>query len=171
MRSPPPLFGAPLAFAWLVASAFAAMGCSSYSLRPVAQPPVPAFGPPRPDVATVCLFRPTSLGALLTVPVRDNGQLVGATSAHSYFCWHAEPGRHRISVAGGTDASDRTLTLAAGERVHLQHEINIGNDALRIASEAETAEYAGECEYNVVSEAPAEDGPLNPLRVARAQSQ
>ena len=147
-----------------------AVGCSSYTTAPVATPPIAAAGPGRSDVATVCLYRPTHIGTAMTVPVRDNGQLVGVTQAYTYFCWHAEPGRHRVAVAGGSDADDRTFEVVAGERLHLQHEINIGSDALRIIDAREAEKYARECAYHVVTEAPSEDPIPTPERVVRAQA-
>lgn len=133
-------------------------------------PPIAPLGPARDDVATVCMYRPTNLGAALTIPVRDNGQLVGVTRAFSYFCWFAEPGRHRIAVAGGSDAEDRNFDLRAGERLQLQHEINIGNDALRIIDPREAQTFANECAYHVVTEHPADEQLPSPARVARAQA-
>lgn len=144
--------------------------CSSYSTAPVASPPIATAGPARTDVATVCMFRPTHVGTAMTVPVRDNGQLVGVTNAYTYFCWYAAPGRHRIAVAGGSDAEDRTFTFNAGERLHLQHEINIGTDALRIIDEKLAATFASECRYHAVVGVPAEDELPRADRVVAAQA-
>lgn len=147
-------------------------GCASYQLAPAPTPPIAPLGPNRADVATVCLYRPTSVGAALTIPVRDNGQLVGATHAFTYFCWFAEPGRHRIWVGGGSDADDRSFVLQAGERLQLQHEINFGSDALRVidANDAET--FSRECGYFIVTDGPEDDMPLpSASRVVRAQAQ
>ena len=145
------------------------VGCSGYRTAAVTAPPIAPLGASRSDVATVCLYRPTHIGTALTIPVRDDGLLVGVTEAYTYFCWLAEPGRHRVSLGGGTDAEDRVFTLAAGERLQLRHEINIGTDALLVIDAAEAARLLTECRDHEVVEAPADDQPLpSASRVARA---
>jgi hypothetical protein len=160
MRSPLPLL-----------ALCALAGCTTYGVATVSSPPIAAFGPSaRPDAATICLYRPTHVGSALTIPVRDNGQLVGVTHAYTYFCWLAEPGRHRIAVGGGSDADDRVFDFLAGERLQLQHEINFGTDTLRIVAEDEARKFAEECAYAVVVSAPPDDGVPPATRVVRAQA-
>src|SRR5689334_23062273 len=101
-----------------------AFGCSRYGVRDAQSPDVASFGPPsRSDVGTFCMYRPTYLGFPFNpkIPVYDNGQLVGATSAYGYFCWLAEPGAHRVQFGPG-GVADRIFRVQPGERIHLVHQ-------------------------------------------------
>ena len=97
--------------------------CSPYSLAKPASPPLQLFGPPvRTDVATLCVIRPSHTALAVTFAVHDNDQVVGATCGESYFCYQAEPGRHRI-VSSTKDPVDTDgsaqLTAEAGRRYWL----------------------------------------------------
>jgi hypothetical protein len=110
---------ATLGRASIVAIALLA-GCSRYTLAEPNPPPVPLFDvPPRTGVALVCVIHPSHMAIAVTFAVRDNGQLVGATRAESYFCYEAEPGEHRIvsSTEDPVDSDgDARLDAVAGRR-------------------------------------------------------
>src|SRR5215472_7310947 len=100
-----------------------ATGCSAYSLASPQVPPIPAFGPvARTDVATVCVVRPSHFALAVTFVVHDNGQLVGATRGESYFCYEAEPGKHRVESSTGDPldkAGSAVLAAETGRRYWL----------------------------------------------------
>ncbi len=75
--------------------------CSPYRL---ADPPADPDAVARPftgyldGVASVCVIRSARLAMAVTFVVHDNDVLVGATRGPSWFCYRAEPGRHRIAI-------------------------------------------------------------------------
>jgi hypothetical protein len=83
--------------------------CSPYSLgSPPADPELATrpFTPYLDGMASVCVIRTARLALAVTVVVHDNDVLVGATRGASYFCYRAQPGRHRIVMAS-EDGSQR----------------------------------------------------------------
>jgi hypothetical protein len=72
--------------------------CSSYKLREPSIPPLDALGAPPPNAARVCTVRTSVLAGAVTFPIRDNGQLVGASRGPGHFCWLAESGDHEITI-------------------------------------------------------------------------
>src|SRR4051812_26214534 len=51
-----------------------------------------------PSVAArVCIVRPASVGSDITMEIRDNKRLVGATRGSTFACWLAAPGEHQIT--------------------------------------------------------------------------
>lgn len=72
--------------------------------------------------ARICVIRPEETAALVTMTLRDNGRLVGATRDRTYTCWLGAPGEHQIT----TDADDTGPTLlyaAPGGRYFLHLEV------------------------------------------------
>lgn len=78
----------------LVAGALLA-GCGSYQTRPVAGRSYPG---PTANHGVVCVVRAGTNedNSERTVPVWDNGVLVGATRGASHFCYLATPGPHVV---------------------------------------------------------------------------
>jgi hypothetical protein len=71
------------------------------------------------------VVRPSHLAVEVTFVVHDNGQLVGATRAESYFCYEAAPGEHAIvSSTGDPLDKDGTahLSAVAGQRYWLHQD-------------------------------------------------
>jgi hypothetical protein len=161
------------------AAIWALSGCSSYSLRDAPVPPVVALGPePRADVATVCVVRPSHLALAVTFVVHDNGQLVGATRAESYFCYWAEPGQHQL-VSGTGDPIDHdgqaVLAAEAGKRYWLHQDFDnvfgVISDKLLWIDERRARQMLeeDECQYKTLSGVPGDEKlpPPVPLAVAR----
>jgi hypothetical protein len=98
--------------------------CSSYKLREPEKPTLDALGTPPPNAARVCTVRTSVLAGAVTFPIRDNGQLVGATRGPGHFCWLAEPGDHEITIE--TDHVDTAQVRAEPAKVYFLKQ-NVSN--------------------------------------------
>lgn len=152
----------------------AASGCSRYWVgRPMA-PPIDALGRPPSGLGQLCVVRPFWGTTAVTLVVRDNGNLVGATHGPSYFCYFAEPGGHRIvsevSDAGMVEKPRETrIEITRGGRYFLQQTVEAGGTVLDWLSEAEAAKIVDRCGYQVLISAPASDSMPGMTPVAGAQ--
>jgi hypothetical protein len=93
----------------LAVFAISAFSGSLGACEPVRAPHVVdgELGPVPPSAARVCVLRPSVRQAELTMEIRDNGRLVGATRGSTYVCWLAAPGEHQITSP--TDDSGTVL--------------------------------------------------------------
>jgi hypothetical protein len=139
--------------------------CSGYGVSVAKNPPVHAFAPPPDQHATVCVFRPHSIGASVVTPVTDNGRLVGATEGQSYFCYLAEPGQHLVRV---DDARPAELDVVAGEHYYLRHDFKRGPDTLEVVDKPVARALAKQALYTVLDEAP--EGLRAPPAIALARA-
>jgi hypothetical protein len=137
-------------------------GCSRYwTGRPVA-PPIDALGRPPAGLGQLCVVRPYWGASAVTLVVRDNGNLVGATHGPSYFCYFAEPGHHQI-VSEVSDAGmvekprNSAIDIARGGRYFLQQTVEASGTELAWVSEQEAAKIVDKCGYQVLISAPASD--------------
>ncbi|HLV21597.1 MAG TPA: hypothetical protein VKZ49_11970 [Polyangiaceae bacterium] len=143
-----------------------AFGCSDYRMRGVEHPPVAAFDVTSEEAATICVFRPHGLGTSVVAPVSDNGTVVGATEGSSYFCYLAEPGKHKLRAA---DAPALTLEVDVGEQYHVVHELNVAKDRLvRVTSESAQG-LASYCNFMSLRQTPEGVAVPAALAVARAE--
>ncbi len=149
--------------------------CSPYSTSGSTTPAIPAFGPARPDVATICVIRSSPYARAVTFIVHDNQTLVGATKGDSYFCYEAEPGDHVIvsDTFDSVDNPGRTVvSVEAGERYWLMqdHSNNFGSVTSKLAwidGNAASQLIAG-CEYRVVTAVPGHEQVPPPVPFAPA---
>jgi hypothetical protein len=146
-------------------AAVALSACSGYGVSVAKNPPVHAFAPPPDEQATVCVFRPHSIGASVITPVTDNGRLVGATEGQSYFCYLAEPGEHTVRV---DDARPATLDVVAGEQYYLRHDFKRGPDKLTSIEKPVAQALSKQAVYTVLDDAP--DGLRAPPAIALARA-
>lgn len=131
-------------------------GCSSYTLVRPEHARIDAFGPAPSSLGLVCVFRPHRVGLALTIPIADNGKLVGATRGPGYFCYFAAPGQHQI-VAEDGDAEPANVGVEAGQRYFLHHEISFGPDRFVWIDAARARQFATQCAYTVVVDAPGDE--------------
>ncbi|MFO0547130.1 MAG: hypothetical protein U0271_02015 [Polyangiaceae bacterium] len=122
--------------------------CARYSLSTLTEPP--AFEP-RGDDGVVCVVRAGGVGSALTLPIRDNGALVGATEGASHFCYYAAPGVHVLS-AQVSDAADLEIEVAPAARVFVEHKVAIGRDRLVLVDVAAGQAIARRTDYVVIDE-------------------
>lgn len=106
----------------LLAGLLVLAACSPYQLGP---PPADPFAVTRPftgyidAMATVCVVRTARLAMAVTFLVHDNDLLVGATRGPTWFCWRAEPGRHRIVVTSEDGGQRFDVDLSERGRYYL----------------------------------------------------
>jgi hypothetical protein len=137
-------------------------GCSRYWVAHPAAPPIDALGRPPSGLGQLCVVRPAWGASAVTLVVRDNGNLVGATHGPSYFCYFAEPGSHRIlsevSDAGMVvKSSETTVDVARGGRYFLQQTVEASDTVLSFLTEADAAKIVDRCGYQVLIAAPPSD--------------
>jgi hypothetical protein len=155
-----------LKFASLVIGAStASSGCSGYRMQRAADAPSAPFSAPPRGLSTICVFRPHGLGTSVIAAVSDNGTIVGATDGSSYFCYHAEPGRHRIRVA---DAPKLALDVKQAKSYYFAHDLNIGADTLTRITRGSAEALSAFCADVELSEAPEGVAILRRGAVARA---
>ncbi len=135
--------------------------CSPYSISGATMPPISAFGPVRPEVATVCVIRSSPWARAVTFIIHDNQTIVGATKGDSYFCYEAEPGTHVIvsDTFDSTDHPGRTqVFLQPGARYWLlqDHANHFGSvtSKLEWLDIAHAQQLIEGCEYRVVTAVP-----------------
>lgn len=150
----------------VVAFSFAA-GCA----RSEAPPRAAAVAPPPAGAAQVCVVRPGEASADVTMEVRDNGRLVGATRGQTYFCYLALPGRHQITSVD--DDTGPTLLLARpGARYWLHQEVShlAGQVHAHLdwLEEPAALELIDSCEHRVLVAVPGHDDEPGALPVAPA---
>lgn len=119
-----------------------------------AQVPAIAFDAPAPEqAALVCVMRASAVGFALVVPVRDNGQLVGATEGPGWFCYVAEAGAHRLEVEV-SDADALRFEAEPGAHVYVEHVLRVGEDSLERIDAVRAKEIASDERYSVVESGP-----------------
>lgn len=97
--------------------------CGSYRTRPAHD-----VGPLAPE--SVCVVREAGEHDDATVPVWDNGRLVGATTGASYFCYPAEPGKHEI-VSELLVTANLAVTVRPGAMTWVRQEVGRSGFAQR----------------------------------------
>jgi hypothetical protein len=110
--------------------------------------------------AQVCLIRDDELAGEVTMSVRDNDRLVGATRGTTFVCWLALPGAHQIR-ADADDTGPTLLEARAGERYWIHQEISdLAGQAhahLDFVDEDRAVELLDACGARVMVAAPGHD--------------
>lgn len=117
--------GAGLLAAGLLAAA-SVLACSPYRLAPPPAEPgavVQPFTTYIDGAATVCVIRSAQIALAVTFTVHDNALLVGATRGPTYFCYRAEPGRHRIAITGDDGEQRFDVLLEPRARYYLDQRL------------------------------------------------
>lgn len=130
--------------------------CSPYRVIVTHSPPADVQIVPPEGMGLICILRPHSIGWARTVPVYDNGLLLGATKGPSYFCYVAQAGTHLVD---SRSAPNRRLavTVTAGETRYLHQALRIGADRLSVVSEATAQQMLERCDYSLLTFAPSQD--------------
>ena len=147
-------------------------GCTSYATEPAA--PVAAA----PDLARICVMRPSSIAFAAPAAVYDNGRLVGVTDPVTYFCYLAEPGGHAIksflgddidrTIATG-DTARATIAVEAGKSYFLEQDVGaLGIHRLAWVDENKAKELIAGCEPVRVVSVPGDERLPEPDDVAPA---
>lgn len=138
-------------------------GChSEYRVEYAARPEVNPWAQ-RPNLATICILRPQTFGALATFLHFDNGRFVGVTrGARVFFCYLAQPGLHRLVARSDNDA-ELKLEAAAGGRYFVRLEVRFGPDGLTLVGEGYARRWVGRLRYVVTH--PDRKGAILPYRL------
>jgi hypothetical protein len=82
------------------------------------------LGPVPASAARVCVLRPDDLASDVTMEMRDNGRLVGATRGATFVCWLAAPGPHQITSIDD-DTGPTFFRARAGAEYWLHQEVAV----------------------------------------------
>lgn len=130
------------------------------------------LGPVPAGAAQVCVLRPAPMAAQVSMPVRDNGRLVGATRGATYFCYLAATGEHQITSTDD-DTGPTFLRAQTGARYWLHQDVvELAGDVhahLDWLEEATAIEMLDACESRVRVAVPGHDDetaaqPIAPAR-------
>lgn len=152
----------------LLALPAALLACTSWHFVEPATPPVAPFEPPPGELAEICVLRPHLLASGVTFAVRDNGRLVGATRGASYFCYWAQPGRHRIT-SEADDVEQASVVAIPHAHYYLHQKVKnllgVVTSPLEWVAEMEARQMVQTCDYRVLSGVPEgfERPPANPI--------
>lgn len=157
-------------------AALAALGCGHARAGGAASPAALAeLGPVPVGSAQVCVVRPASLAAQTSMPVRDNGRLVGATRGTTFFCYLASAGEHQITSVDD-DTGPTLLRAQSGARYWLHQDVSELGGAVHAhldwVEESLAFELIESCEARVRVAVPGHDDepsaqPIAPARAAR----
>lgn len=73
--------------------------------------------------AQICVMRPDTLARDVSMELRDNGRLVGATRGATYVCWLAAVGEHQLTSIDD-DTGPTWLEARANGRYWLHQEVS-----------------------------------------------
>lgn len=111
-------------------------------------------------VAQVCVVRPDALAAHLSMPIRDNGRLVGATRGTTFFCYLARTGEHQIT-SSDDDTGPMLLRARAGMRYFIHQDVTELGGAVHAhldwVDDATALEMVDACEARVRVAVPGHD--------------
>ena len=92
--------------------------CAPASARPIESD----LGAVPASAARVCVVRPAPLAGKVTMELRDNARLVGATRGRTFVCWLAAPGDHQITSIDD-DTGPTFLRARAGAHYWLHQDV------------------------------------------------
>jgi hypothetical protein len=123
-----------------------------------------------PTAARVCVMRPASEAATVTMELRDNERLVGATRGNTYTCWLAAPGEHQIRSPD--DTGPTYLHALAGHHYWLHQDVvMLAGDLhahLDWVDDAAAAELLDACTQRVMVSVPGHDERTDAVAVSPA---
>ena len=132
---------------------------------------VTASGPLATGTAQVCVVRPDRMARQASMPVRDNGRLVGATRGATFSCWLAAPGEHQITSVSD-DTGPMLLQARADARYWLHQDVTelagSVHAHLEWVDEATAREMIDECDDRVRVAVPGHDDEPAAMAIAPA---
>ena len=110
--------------------------------------------------AQVCVMRPDAFASHVSMSIRDNGRLVGATRGKTFFCYLARTGEHQIT-SSDDDTGPLLLRAQAGTRYFLHQDATELGGAVHAhldwVDEPEALEMLDACEARVRVAVPGHD--------------
>ena len=123
-------------------------------------------------VARVCVVRPERVASGVTMEVRDNGRLVGATRGTTYFCWLVAPGEHQITSIDD-DTGPTLLQARANARYWLHQEVltldSVVHAHLDWVDEMTAGEMIDACDQRVLVSVPGHEDNTDAMPVVPAR--
>ena len=123
--------------------------------------------------AQICVMRPDTLAHDVSMEIRDNGRLVGATRGATYVCWLAATGEHQLTSIDD-DTGPTWLEARANGRYWLHQEVSELGGRLHAhldwVDEPTAAELIDECDERVRVAVPGHDDEPGALTIAPAKA-
>jgi hypothetical protein len=123
--------------------------------------------------ASVCVVRPGGAAHDVSMPVRDNGHLVGATRGATFFCYLASAGDHQITSVDD-DTGPTLLRARAGASYWLHQDVSELGGAVHAhldwVEETTAAEMVEACEARVRVAVPGHDDEPGAMPIAPAKA-
>ena len=148
----------------LLATAALLLACSPYRLAPAPEEPgavTQPFTTYLDGMATVCMIRSAQIALAVTFTVHDNDLLVGATRGPTYFCYRAQPGRHRIAITSDDGEQRFDVLLEPRARYYLDQRLRFEFGLVvpqgDWVDEATAAQLMRRSEHRVLQGAPASE--------------
>lgn len=152
--------------------------CSAYR---TAEPPQDPNAVTQPFTAyldgmpSVCMIRTATIAMAVTFVVHDNDMVVGATRGPSWFCYRAEPGRHRIAIASDDGVQSFDVTLETRGRYYLDlgllYRLGFVVPQGRWIDEADAAALIAHSQHRVLQGAPAREAILLGTDIVAAEEE
>jgi len=124
-------------------------------------------------LAQICVMRPGTLARDVSMELRDNGRLVGATRGGTYVCWLAATGDHQLTSIDD-DTGPTWLEARANGRYWLHQEVSELGGRLHAhldwVEESAAAELIDECDERVRVAVPGHDDEPYSLSIAPAKA-
>jgi hypothetical protein len=121
--------------------------------------------------ARVCIVRPGAVGANVTMEIRDNKRLVGATRGGTFACWLAASGEHQITSVDD-DTGPTYLHARAGKHYWLHQDVMLlGGDLhahLDWVDDVTATELLESCTRRVIVSVPGHDDRTDVVAVSPA---
>ncbi len=160
-----------LGFAVLVGSLALPAACAPSRATPAPRVVEAELGAVPSSAARVCILRPAATGSDVTMEIRDNQRLVGATRGSTFVCWLAAPGEHQITSVDD-DTGPTFLHARAGRQYWLHQDvIMLGGDLhahLDWIDDATASDLLDACTARVIVNVPGHDARTDAVAVTPA---
>jgi hypothetical protein len=101
-----------------------------------------------PEMTRIYVLRPSTLGAVIPMAVKDGDQLMGETASASYLCWERPPGDTQITGKAENESWVKNY-FDKGKRYYVLQRMQMGafieRNKLEILTEEEGKKYLKKC--------------------------
>lgn len=116
-------------------------GCASVPMETAGLDNTAKTFAPVPDKSVIYIYRDSSMGGLITIPVLVDNQLIGETAPHVYFRVVVPPGNHTLWAKASYDAH-LSISTDAGQVYYVEQQALPGVFYAGAGLKQETAEDA-----------------------------
>lgn len=100
-------------------------GCASVPMASLDQDAKAKDFTPRPDKATLFIYRNETFGAAIPITVSVNERTIGQTASKTYFRFNVNPGRYKIK-AHAENVAELNVDAVAGRNYFIWQEMKMG---------------------------------------------